>query len=176
MAILPRRIPAGITFDVNATLTAYPTEAWQLSVVLRGAGSITINATNGGVVTHSLKVPATTTATWAPGVYWYSARVTDGENIVEVEAGEVEITPNLAAESAGFNALTHAQRVLAAIEAVLEKRATQDQQRYTINNRELWRTPIADLLTLRDRYRAQVRMEQKAKRGNLFGSAVRVRF
>lgn len=176
MAILPRRIPAGITFDETAILTAYPTEAWSLSVVLRGAGSITIAGSSGGSVTHNLKVPANLTAEWAPGRYWYSARVTDGENIVEIESGEVEITPNLAAETEGYSGLTHAQRVLTAIEAVLEKRATQDQERYTINNRELWRTPIADLLNLRDRYRAQVRMEQKAKRGNLFGSAVRVRF
>jgi hypothetical protein len=176
VAILPRRIPAGITFDETATLTAYPTEAWSLSVVLRGAGSITINAQPGGAVTYNLKVPANETANWVPGRYWYSARVSDGENIVEVESGEVEVSPNLAAETEGFSGLTHAQRVLAAIEAVLEKRASRDQERYTINNRELWRTPIADLLTLRDRYRAQVRMEQKAKRGNLFGTAVRVRF
>ena len=176
MAILPRRISAGITFDTTATLTAYPAGVWSLSVILRGAGSITIAATAEGQVTHRLKVAASETAEWLPGQYWYSARVTDGENIVEVDSGEIEITPNLAAEESGFSGLTHAQRTLAAIEAVLEKRASRDQERYTINNRELWRTPIADLLTLRDRYRAQVRMEQKAKRGNLFGSAVRVRF
>jgi hypothetical protein len=78
--------------------------------------------------------------------------------------------------SAGFDGSTHAQRTLAAIEAVLEKRATRDQEKYSINNRELSRTPISDLLLLRDRYKTQVRMELKAKRGDLFNTSVRVVF
>lgn len=142
---------------------------------MRGVGSITITAEKEGDK-HRLRVPASVTSEWEPGKYWFTARVTDGENIVEVETGEIAIDPDLSQADAGFDGTTHAQRVLSAIEAVLEKRATRDQERYTINNRELWRTPIADLLTLRDRYRAQVRTEQKAKRGDLFGTAVRVRF
>ena len=59
---------------------------------------------------------------------------------------------------------------------MIEKRASLDQERYRINNRELYRTPIADLLKLRDLYRAEVRREQAAARGqNPFGATVRVR-
>lgn len=175
MTILPTRISAGVTFDKTIVLTAYPATAWNLSVKLRGVGSINIDATPEGD-NFRLRVNAEDTAQWEPGRYWYTARVSNGADILEVEAGEVEITPDLAEAGAGFDGSTHAERVLAAIEAVLEKRATRDQERYTINNRELWRTPIADLLNLRDRYRAQVRTEQKAKRGDLFATAVRVRF
>ena len=49
------------------------------------------------------------------------------------------------------------QRTLEAIEAVIEKRASIDQERYKINNRELWRTPIPELLVMRDRYRSELR-------------------
>lgn len=72
--------------------------------------------------------------------------------------------------------LDHIHRVLESIEAVIEKRATIDQERYTINNRELWRTPIPQLLELRDRYRAELRRAMAAKSGGLFNQAVRVRF
>lgn len=57
---------------------------------------------------------------------------------------------------------SHAQRVLAAIEAVLERRATVDQQSYGIEGRSLARMPIGDLLRFRDRYRAEVAAERAA--------------
>ena len=177
MQILPQSIPAGLTFDRTLTLTAYQAGVWSLSVALRGPSVIDINGTAVGNQ-HRLKVAASDTAAWTPGRYWYSVRATspDTGDVVEVEAGEVTITPDVAEATAGYDGTSHAQRVLDSIEAVLEKRATQDQQRYKINNRELWRTPIAELLMLRDRYRAQVRMSRLAKTGNLFGNAVRVRF
>lgn len=176
MSILPQRISAGVTFENAVVLTAYPATAWALNVSLRGPGSIDIAGIPEGD-THRLNVSAAATSEWVPGHYWYSARVSDGEGVIlEVETGEVIIDPDLASVEPGFDGTTHAQRVLAAIEAVLEKRATRDQERYSINNRELWRTSIPDLLLLRDRYRAQVKMESKAKRGDLFGTAVRVRF
>ncbi len=59
---------------------------------------------------------------------------------------------------------------------MIEKRASRDQERYTINNRELWRTPMRDLLLLRDTYRVEVRKEELKARGQTpWGPAVRVR-
>ena len=176
MSILPQRISAGITFDRPIVLTAYPASEWTLSVALRGVGEINITAVAESD-THRLLVDAETTSNWMAGKYWYTARVYDGEaNLFEVESGEIIIDPDLSMASAGFDGSTHAQRTLAAIEAVLEKRATRDQEKYSINNRELSRTPISDLLLLRDRYRTQVRQEMKAKRGDLFNTSVRVVF
>lgn len=176
MTIIPERISAGLTLDKSVVLTAYPASAWALTVSMRGPGSIDIEAEQNGE-NYRLLVPASITEDWEAGRYWYSARVSDqAGNKFEVESGEVVIEPDLASASAGYENYSHAERVLSAIEAVLEKRATRDQEKYVINNRELWRTPIADLLVLRDRYRSQVRMERKAKRGDLFGTAVRVVF
>lgn len=59
---------------------------------------------------------------------------------------------------------THAERVLNAIEATIERRASTDQMSYTIDGRSLSRTPIADLLALRDRYKAEVAREKQAAR------------
>lgn len=176
MAILPKSISSGVTLDIPVVLTAYPASAWVLTLSLRGPSAITVVGIPDDEK-HRLRATATTTGEWIPGDYWFVARVADeAGTVVEVESGQITITPDLVAAGAGYDGSTHAQRTLAAIEAVLEKRATLDQERYKINNRELWRTPISELLVLRDRYRAQVKMEAKVKRGDLFGSAVRVRF
>lgn len=174
--ILPDKISAGLTFSQLVTLTAYQAPTWALSAVLRGPVSINLTATAEGNQ-HRFAADAATTATWTPGVYWYSVRATDGVEVVEIENDQLVIAPDLANVGEEFDGRTHAQRTLAAIEAVIEKRASLDQERYRINNRELYRTPIADLLKLRDLYRAEVRREQAAARGkNLFGATVRVRF
>lgn len=174
-SILPDNIGAGLTFDKLVTLTAYPATDWVLSVVLRGAGAINLAATAEGAQ-HRLTASAAVTADWVPGIYSYSVRVSDGTNVHEIESGQLSVLSDLSNVTEGHDGRSHAKRTLDAIEAVIEKRASMDQERYRINNRELYRTPIADLIKLRDLYRAEVRREQAAARGsNLFGAAVRVR-
>lgn len=173
--IFPSSTSAGLTFDRTATLTAYPAPDWELSAVLRGPAVIDLQAEPSGTA-HRFYVTATEAADWEPGDYWYSVRATRGDDVVEVEAGQITIKPDLAMLSAGHDGRNHVQRVLEAIEAVLEKRATIDQERYKINNRELWRTPISELLVLRDRYRSELRRMKAGRNGSLFNQAVRVGF
>lgn len=174
--ILPPTIAAGVDFERCVTLAGYSAPVWEATAHLRGPGNIDMTAVPNGMG-HRFNVPASETTDWPAGVYHYAVRVTDGDAIREVETGRVEILADLAAVSAPTDLRSHARRTLDAIEAVLEKRASRDQERYTINNRELWRTPIGDLLKLRDTYRAEVRKEDAAAAGkSLWGPAVRVRF
>lgn len=143
--------------------------------MLRGPSVINITASADGIQ-HKLNVASTITADWSPGLYEYTARVSSGSDVHEVESGQINLVPDLASAVEGHDGRSHAKRTLDAIEAVIEKRASLDQERYRINNRELYRTPIADLLKLRDIYRMEVRREQGAARGkNPFGATVRVR-
>ncbi|QMP19229.1 hypothetical protein [Pseudomonas phage Persinger] len=172
---IPGKIGAGLTFDVLLTLTAFPAPDWSVSVLLRGKSAIDLQTTAEGSQ-HRLRVNAATTATWAPGDYWFTMRATRGDEVVEVEQGQLTITPDLSAVTGEFDGRSQAQIALEAIDAVLAKRATLDQERYRINNRELYRTPIADLLKLRSYYAEQVRRERaKACGRNPFGATVRVR-
>lgn len=172
---IPASFRAGVTFDHTLKLNQYEAPTWALSVLLRGPAAIDISSQASGQ-DHQLLVDATTTAAWPAGEYVYSVRAIANGAVMEVEGGQITILPDLAAIAAGTDTRTHAQTALASIEAVLAKRATQDQQRYTINNRELWRTPLGDLLKLRDYYRAEVRREKAAQRGALFGRQVKVVF
>jgi len=174
-SILPDKIGAGLTFSRIVTLTAYPAPLWGLLIALRGPSVIDLTTIAEGSQ-HRVTATAANTASWAPGLYSYSVRATDGVDVFEVESGQLEILADLTSAAAGHDGRTHAQRTLEAIEAVIERRASLDQERYRINNRELYRTPIADLLKLRDLYRAEVRRDQALARGkNPFGATVRVR-
>ncbi|RKW39818.1 MAG: hypothetical protein D8H96_12015 [Lautropia sp.] len=154
---------------------AYPAPEWRLSVVLRGPSVIDLHAVPDGR-NHLLYVSATITRGWLHGEYAVSVRAQRGDDIEEIDSGTVTVRPDIAQLAAGHDARSHVQRVLDAIEAVLEKRATLDQERYRINNRELVRTPVADLLKLRDRYRGELARMKAASKGGLFGVSARVVF
>jgi hypothetical protein len=172
--IVPAQIKAGITFSNLVTLTAYPAPDWALSVALRGPASIDLLATADGSQ-HKLVAAAAATAGYAPGLYAYSARVERDGEVVEVESGTVTVLADLA-QSTGGDMRSHNRKVLDSILAVIEKRATLDQERYRINNRELYRTPIADLLKLKAHYQALVAAEDAKARGqSVFGRVIRMR-
>lgn len=148
----------------------------MLTAHLRGPAVINLTADADGAGHKFVAQPSETTG-WAAGIYSYVVRATNGTDVRQVEASTLEVLADLASVTTPGDMRSHARRTLEAIEAVLEKRASRDQERYTINNRELWRTPIADLLKLRDTYRAEVRREDAAARGkSMWGPAVRVRF
>jgi hypothetical protein len=171
----PASFRAGVTFDHTLKLDQYEAPTWALLVLLRGPSSIDISSVADGQ-SHRLVADSAATAAWVAGDYVYSIRALSSGAVFEVESGQITILRDLAAITDATDLRTHAQTALESIEAVLAKRATQDQQRYTINNRELWRTPLGDLLKLRDYYRAEVRREKAAQRGTLFGRQVKVVF
>lgn len=172
----PSKITAGLTFSATLTLAEYPAPDWVLSIVIRGPQAIDLTATADGAG-HKFEADADTTAEWAAGSYWFSLRATKAGQVIEVSGGQLVIATDLASAEAGYDGRTQNEKALDAIKAVLANRATQDQQKYTINNRELWRTPMADLLKLKAHYMVAVRRERNAKKGVTgFGRNIQVSF
>lgn len=170
--IFPEYLTAGLSFSAALTVPGKSAPDWSVTAVLRGVAAINLTADPDGS-RYKFAIPASVTAAWVPGAYQYSIRVSDGNDVFEVERGEITIAADMAAVQS-LDTSDHLRRVLAAIEAVIEKRASQDQKRYVIDNRELERTPLPDLLMLRDRYRAELRKVRAIRRGNLFGNQVKV--
>jgi hypothetical protein len=175
--ILPPTIQAGVTLDRSVTRQDYPAPEWALNVYLRGPSTINLAGAQDGVGFRITK-NAETTGAWVAGIYAYVARATrtaDGA-VEQLEDGQVEILADMTAVADGTDLRSDAEKVLDSIEAVIAKRATRDQERYKINERELWRTPIQELLRLRNVYRVEVRRERAKARGmSLWGPALRVR-
>ncbi|WP_191284944.1 hypothetical protein [Aliiroseovarius zhejiangensis] len=115
------------------------------------------------------------TGAWEPGTYFVSVRMQNGGDVFEIEHGACQVVADTARANIGHDARTHAAKVLDAIEAVIESRATKDQLSYSIGGRSLQRTPIADLIKLRTAYRAEVN-RQKSKNKSRLGRVLKARF
>lgn len=150
---------------------------WTLTAIIRGPAAIDLTAVADDPITHTFAVSAEDTAKWAPGLYAFSVRATRGADVLELANGQFRILQDLAAAAAGFDPRSENEKALDAIKAVLASKASQDQMRYRINNRELWRTPVSDLLKLKAHYTVAVRGERRRKNGGgSFGRTIPVNF
>ena len=175
----PFKFVSGDRLQWKRSFSDYPASTWTLAYTLLHAtlAKITITASADGD-DHSVDESAATTAAWAAGTYNWKAFVTNVAIRHQVDEGQIIIEPDYASLT-NYDARVHAEKVLAAIEAVIEGRATKDQESYTIEGRTLQRTPIPDLIVLRDKYKAEVGGLRKAERianGLDGGNTIKVRF
>lgn len=184
MRTIENILTAGATLDFRTTVPDYPASAgWTLKYRLapRAAGgtAIDISATPSGD-DYLVQVSKSTTQTWVPGFYTAVSWVEKGSELYPVGARvEVEILARPDNLAAGTDGRTHAQIALDAIRAVIEKRATLDQQSYSIGNRTLQRMPLEDLLKFRAIYEREVRNEiaaEKIAAGLSVSNKIQVRF
>jgi len=177
----PATLTAGDRWRWQRDLSDYPAGTWTLTYALRNANSaIDITAGASGT-THDIDESAATTADYAPGDYVWQAYVSDGTSRYQVGSGRVTVAVNFAAAGV-TDGRSHARVMLDYIEARLEGRASTealDTLSYSIAGRSLSRMSLADLLPLRDKYRAEVQREEQAERvarGLESGRQIRVRF
>lgn len=160
-------LTAGDTLDFTTSVPDYPASAgWTLKYRLapRSAGTaIDLTAAANGD-DFDVTATSTTTASWATGWYTWTAFVEKAGERYTVGRGQLEIRAASSTLAAATDGRGHARKVLDAIEAVLENRATLDQESYAINGRSLKRMPIEELLKLRQVYRAEVLGEEAAER------------
>ena len=140
-----------------------PSEGWVLTCRFHNDASafvLVAQIVNGG---YEVSDGATSTAARAPGAYAWAALLLRGDERVTAATGRVLIHPDPATATADIR--SHAERVLDAIRAVIEGRATKDQESYSIAGRSLSRTPLGELLALERRYAARVASEASARDG-----------
>lgn len=167
MTTLANLLFAGDTLDFETSVPDYPaSDGWTLKYRLapRAAGTaIDITASASGS-DYIVQVAASTTISWAAGFYTWTAFVEKSAERYTVGRGQLEIRPASSTLAAAYDGRSHARKALDAIEAVIENRASLDQQEYAINGRSLKRMPIEQLLKLRQIYRAEVAGEEAAAR------------
>ena len=163
----PLEIRAGDTWAWTRSLDDYPASTWTLKYRFKHptATGFEITATASGT-DHAVSVAAATTTGYTAGTWAWQAWVESGAEKYTVDSGSLVILADYRSGAATTTAdsRTHATKVLAAIEAVIEGRASKDQEEYTIGNRSLKRTPLADLIKFRSRYRLEAAGEAQAER------------
>lgn len=169
MSHFPYTHVAGDTLDFKVEVPDYPnTDGWTLKYRLVPRFSspvqapIEITAIANADGSYQVQKGPTDTAAWAAGAYGWSRWVEKSgarQTLVSShDQGEVEIRQNPATAAQGYDSRSHARKVLEAIEACLENRASTTQREmvaYTIGTRSQQFDPQdsrAELIALRSKY------------------------
>lgn len=153
------KITQGETFKYTITEEAGTTYTFFAS------GPQTIS---GNFTTGVFSIDYATTTNWQPGTYSFVVWGITGAERYLVEQGTLQVL--LSPENdTSIDRRTHYQKVIDSIDAVIERRATKDQMSYKINDRELQRMSVDDLLKLRDYYLSRLRTETKGRTKRIVG-------
>jgi hypothetical protein len=180
----PRELRLGDTWQWRREDLAsdYPASVWTLTYRFKNAtGGFEIVATADGD-NFEVDVAAATTAAYASGAgdYVWAAQVVNGTTKHTVDNGTLKVLANLFAgtATAANDQRSHNQIALDAIKAVMQSRATKDQQEYVIAGRKLVVTPVADLIKLLNFYESRVAADNAAenlRNGIATGGRIQVR-
>lgn len=180
----PSEILAGDTLQWTKTLSDYlATAGYTLKYrLINAAGKIDITAAASGA-DHAVSVSAVLTAAYASGTYTWTSYVEKGAGETleryTVETGTITVKPSLATQSAGLDTRSHAKKVLDAIEAVIEGRASRSDSEYSIGGRTLRNMTHDELIKMRSFYQQEYSREQAAERivkGLASGTRILTRF
>lgn len=176
--IFPEKFVSGQTIESALYLDKYPAGEWQLTVIaLSVSGNEALNVEAAADDTaHYLLID---TSGLAAGKYAYQAKVDNGAETYFVERGRFEVEANLFSQigSTGdvlsLDTRSHAEKMLASIEALLEGRATSEHKIIKHNNRELQKHSFSELIEIRDYYRGEMSRANAKKRGSFKNIGVR---
>lgn len=181
----PLALRAGESASWRKALPDYtPGAGWALKYRVVGEAVVEFTATADGeawlatltaVQTGTLNT-GTAGASKLARLFGYAEK---GAERVVVYENALHVHANPTTLAAGSDTRSHARKVLEAIEATIEGRATSDQVAYTIQGRSLQRFSAEELLRLRASYRAAVAREEArdaAAAGRATGRRILVRF
>lgn len=174
MAAMPPPVPtavpeffvAGDTLTWKISLPDYPANAgWTLKYrLINAAGRIDITAAASGA-DHLITVATATSAAYVPGKYTWQAYVEKSTERYTVGSGAIEIKPNLAAQTAGYDTRSPARKALDAIDAALATYGNKAwTQSYQIAGRGMTFRSNEEFVRFRSKLIVEVRGEEAAER------------
>ncbi|NUO63465.1 MAG: hypothetical protein HOQ34_07840 [Gemmatimonadaceae bacterium] len=164
----PDTIVAGDTWQWDRAVADYaPADGWSLSYDVAGPQAFSITGADVTTVGSSFRVTYKSSSALPEGTYQWFARVTSAtQGRRTVDRGTFTILADTPAQ-------LHAEKMLAAIEAVIENRIPADVESYTIGGRSIVKMSSEELRRWRGYYAAEVR---RARSGGQVFSPVRVSF
>lgn len=154
----PAVFNAGSTVKFTRELSDYlPADGWTLSYALVKAGAlITWTGTNNGDGTHLVNITAAITAGYTAGTYSWQSYVTKGSGASasreDISRGVIEIKPNFATQTGGYDGRSDTKIILDAIIATIKGTATKEEQEMTVAGQTLKLRSVDDLIALHKRY------------------------
>ncbi len=168
---VPTTFAAGDSLRAFFTLPAHtPAAGWLIVYFFRSENhALDVAAIADGGDGWRLELTPAQTAAMPVGIYTVAgvANKAPAERIT-FESGVISVTVNLAAV-AGHNGASHARRVLAKLEQIIEQRADKSIISHEVDGFSVEHLKPAELLEMRRAYRAEVLAEERALKssGNL---------
>ncbi len=156
-ALSKTKITASYAFTFTSTVADPSLPAVSaFKASFRGPATVDLDGVaDSNTVTFSGTLPAS-------GLYRYSIIALDANsNRYLLEVGDVTVAQDPTAISIDTDLRSYAQKTLDAIEAVLAKKATSDQQAYTIAGRSITKIPFKELYEMRELFRKEVAMQKR---------------
>lgn len=152
LTVLPNSIIAGDGYTIDLTYEYKPSDGYSAVMYLRGSQVLAVDAT---VIGDSFRFALTSSITrnLSEGIYEVAVAVKKNDERTTVQTAWLEVKADFA--SAG-NRVSHAERVLAAIEDAIAGRVTDDVESLSIAGRSISLIPIMELLQLRAIYTKEV--------------------
>lgn len=154
----PACLNAGDTSKFTMSFADYGAPTWAAVIHLRGASSLDVTATADGT-SHAFVITTAQSALLQPGTYSWAVRVSDGGELYTAAEGTLVVEANIALALAG-DFVSHAERMLAAIDAVLDGRITADVESYSIGGRAVTKHSLTELKKLRQHFAWRLWMER----------------
>lgn len=151
-----------ITQGETLQLTAQADAAAVVTFFFAGASNQQVVAMGSG---GSFAIAVNTT-TWAAGGYICEIRSVLAGVTSVIARLSLSILPALTSLPAGADIRTDAQKAVANIEAMLAGGASLEARRYKINNRELERYSVQELMTLLAYWKRKVQRDARLAMGN----------
>ncbi len=156
---VPAAFRSGDTVAWALTLPDYDAGGgWTLTYTFVSTTQVKTLVAVGAGTTYTTSLAAVDSAAWAADDWAWQATIGNGTERYTVGTGRTTVLPSLVGAAAGFDSRGHARKVVDAIEAVIEGRASEAESDLQINGRAIKYIPVAELLALRDRYKLELTM------------------
>ncbi len=167
---IPKTITAGESVSWRVSLADYPaSSSWVLTYTLvKSDNQIQIAASASGA-DHLVEIPFATTQAYDPGEYDYQAHVSNGTERYRVGSGKIKILTDFSTQTDGYDNRSHNRKVLDALEAVIENRASKTQLTQTVGPVQIQHMSHDELMQAQKKYafkcaREDLRAGRKLKR------------
>lgn len=176
----PSSFVSGSTITWRKSLSDFSAaDGWVLKYFLRGPSSLNIICTADGN-DHVATIAASDSAKLKPGRYWLQGRVEkDAEKyLVTPDMLELEVVTGLDAESANVDLRSRYERLVDAIDALIEKTLPGDTAEFEIEGQRKRTWSRTELIELRKTYQRKLnslRRRQRVAAGGDFFQTVPVR-
>lgn len=175
-----------LAFDTQAPTDAdgnayRASDGWTMTYRLvprSGSGAVISISADADGDDFTVSIPSSTTSAWGAGWYTWAGYVSKAGNRYTFDDGQIEIKADPGATAAGFDGRSHARKMLDAIEATLESRASASQ--LDLVELEIYsrrsRRDRSVLIEARAKYLIEVRKEEAAAGINTGAGRVYVRY